>query len=454
MRGDKKINETKIKSQNKFYLALITVSLGVLTIFVINNLIARIDTHNWRLDNLDIIPVMEPIGNDFRVGLYWPAENLLKSGFKAISPDGTYPSIYPPLVNVFSLPYLLLDAQTAYLVHVAILFICNLASLLIATLMIKKLFLDRVVKDQLASSILSILLFIIISFYNFSSYPFLFSMERGNVDAIAMVFLMLAMWTLIRQPKNIWLQVILLSIATHFKIYPAALFIVLFYYHGKKLIFPFLITNLAFLLVLGPKNALSFIQSLTSGGGGAGIGNNSTWVGNHAAYSFAESLTLIYPRFTKFFYDIWIVCMLIPFSIWIQGTTRIIRNKYTPMNAVLLLMISIPIMDILPTISMDYRLIILSTSFLLFIGVNFSQILCNPSRGRIIELLLVIIIMFFIARPYDMDLHNPYGLAASSSYFINNKYLWSLALEGIMVWNIIRHQKDLVEPDLSVLSSN
>lgn len=427
------------KPSGIFSAALILISVGILSIFVTNNLIGRIDTENWRLTGLDVLPVMEPIGNDFRVGLYYPAQNLLASGFKAIGPDGSYPSIYPPLVSVFSLPYLLFDAQTAYMVHVAILFILNILVILIATLMVKELLLDKALNNQLTSNILSTFLFIVISFFNFSSYSFLFSMERGNVDIFAMFFLMLSMWVLIRQPKKIWLQVILLAVATHFKIYPAALFLVLFYYHRRKLILPALAVNLVFLFILGPKIALSFIQSLTSGGGGAGVGNGWTWVGNHAAYAFAESLTMMYSRFADSFMLLWIIFMLIPFAIWMLGTVSIIRNKYSPINAFLILMISIPVMEILPTISMDYRLVILSAAFLLFFGLNISQILQNPNWERIIELLLVLVIMFFVAKPYAMDSNNLYGLKPGASFYLNNKYIWVLALEGVMVWNVIRH---------------
>jgi len=409
---------------------------------MITNVIARIDTNEWQLKSLDIIPTTGPIGNDFRVGLYTPASNLWKSGFKAISPDGNYPSIYPPLVNILSMPFLLFDDQTAYLINIGILIICNLVCLLIATLMIKELFLEKIIKEKLISLFLSIFLFTSVSIYNFSSYAFLFSIERGNVDAIAMFYAMLSLWVLLRQPQKIWLQVILLSVATHYKIYPAVLFLVLFYSHGKKMILPMLATNLAFLFISGPEIAGNFLQSVASSGKGAGIGNNYSWIGNHAAYSFATMLTQRYPRFEKSFFDLWTAAMLVPFAIWIQGCVRIIRNKYSAMNSVLLLMISIPMMVILPTISHDYRLIILSISLLLYIGLIIYQILLKSGWEKIAELLILMIIMFFIAKPYDIDPNNLYVLKETSSFYLNNKYVWAVALEGIMVWNVIKSLKN------------
>jgi len=278
------------------------------------------------------------------------------------------------------------------------------------------------------------------AFYTYSGYPFLFSIERGNVDIIAMFFLMLSMWTLIDQPKRVWLQVIFLSVATHYKIYPLILFWVLFYYHGRKLIIPMVVINLAFLFSLGPNIAFSFIQSLISGGSGAGIGNQWSWVGNHAAYSFAILLTQRYAKFANSFNELFIVAMLVPLILWVQGMVRIIRNKYSSINAVLLIMISIPMMDLLPTISNDYRLVILSTAFLLLIGLNLYQISEDPSWEKILELLAIIVIMFLIAKPYVMQVDHRYILEPTQSFFINNKYVWCVALEGIMVWNIFRHK--------------
>ena len=430
-----------VRSPKAIIMGLLIFAFGVLLIYIFNNLISRIDTENWRLTGLDIIPVMEPIGNDFRVGLYWPAENLVKSGFKAIGPDGTYPSVWPPLVSVLSLFYLLFNAQTAYLVHTAFLVVLNIFVLLIATILVSEFLLEKVIQDKFTRNILSILLFITMAFYNFSSYSFLFSIERGNVDVIPMFFMMLSMWTLLKQPKNIWLQVIFLSIATHYKIYPAVLFLVLLYYHGKKLILPMLVVNVAFLFVLGPKIAFAFINSVTSGGSGAGFGNQWSWIGNHGAYSFAKLIFVNYPSFVSAFSTLFIALMLIPFSIWVQGALRILRDKFTPLNAILLFLISVPLMDLLPTISNDYRLIIESTVFLIYIGLILSQISRNPGWKQIVELILVIIIMFFIAKPYPMASQYSYDIRSTSSFFINNKYLWCLALEGTMVWNIIRHKK-------------
>jgi hypothetical protein len=431
-------SDQKEKTFSPISKALITLALGVLLIFVINNVISRIDTEGWRLKGLDIIPVMEPIGNDFREGLYLPAKNLVKNGFAGISPDGSYPSLYPPLVNVLSLPYLLFDTQTAYLINTVLITVLNFLVLLIGTLLVNDLLLVKIIADRFTRTVLSILILMIFAFYNFSSYAFLFSIERGNVDSIAIFFSMLSIWFLIKQPKKIWLQVIFLSIATHYKIYPAVLFLVLLYCHGKKLILPALVVNFAFLLVLGPKTAWAFITSITSVANSAELGYHWSWIGNHGAYSFAQSLTNVVPKFSSFFNGLLIASTLVPFLIWALGLTKILRHKYSPMNALYLVMISIPLMDLLPTISNDYKLIIESTTFLLFISLIVFRKLHDQEAPSTSLLVIVLIIMFFIAKPYDRSFQYDFGIENTISFFLNNKYIWLLALEGTIVWNIAK----------------
>ncbi len=110
-------NDCLIKDGNKRLVqALIVVGVGISTIFIVNILLPRINTETWQYENPKIINSINPIGIDFRNGLYTPAEYLIKSGFRSIGPDGTYPSNYPPLVSVISIPYLLFGANIAYLI--------------------------------------------------------------------------------------------------------------------------------------------------------------------------------------------------------------------------------------------------------------------------------------------------------------------------------------------------
>ncbi len=425
--------------RKRLVLALIIMGVGIFSILVVNNILSRINTETWLYENPKIVPSMFPIGIDFRNGLYIPAENLIKSGFRSIGSDGTYPSNYPPLVDVISIPYLLFNANTAYLIHVRLLLLANVISLVLSALIAKRIIFSDQKLEKRAVWIITLFIFIMVAFYHFSSYPFAFSMERGNVDAFAMVLSILSIWILIFQPDNIWLQVILLSIAVHYKIYPAALFIVLLYKHGKKLILPVILVNSIFLLILGPKMTLLFLQGITSGSGlGLGIGNRWTWIGNHSAYAFADSLTKYHSTLSPYLIELWGFFTLLPACLWIMTVLKVSEKKYSVQSAALIVMVSMPLMNLIPTVSMDYTMVILSPSALLLFAIIIKQIIHRYRRLDYLQLVIFMIILLFIGRPYEMSQYNPSSLKETASYFVNNKYLWILALEGLMAINIFR----------------
>jgi hypothetical protein len=101
-------------------------------------------------------------------------------------------------------------------------------------------------------------------------------------------------------------------------------------------------------------------------------------------------------------------------------------------------MVSIPLMDLIPNISMDYKLVILSPAALLLLAVIIKQVIIRHNWFDYFQLILFMIILLFIGRPYEMSQVSPSYLKETASYFVNNKYLWVLALEGLMVFNILR----------------
>lgn len=429
--------------KKRVILALLVLAIGFCVVFFINNILPKINIALWSYNVLQTIPVELPVGLDFRIGSYRPALNLVQSNFTQITPDGSYFSIYPPFVALINIPYLLFDENSAYLLHIGFLFIATIACLGIVSLMVKELIIANLDLQKIYADLITLFLFFAILFYTLSSYSFLFVIERGQTDIFALLFALLAMWCLVKKPENIWLQVILLSMATHLKIYPAVLFLVLLRKHGWKLILPAVSINLAMLFVLGPRMAFSFIQSLTSGSSiGAGIGNRWTWIGNHSAYAFADYMARTSSNYGLTLIILWPICALIPIELWFIATYTLLR-KYSALNAVLYLMVSISLMDLLPTISMDYRLVILSPAVLMLTGVILKQIIERPRWFDYFQLLLVVLILLFIGRAYTMSETAQYDLKESASFFINNKYLWSLALEAIAVWNIFNLRKML-----------
>lgn len=406
--------------------------VGFLLIFLVNNVISHINTTTWAYENQRIFPTYPPAGNDFRVGYYWPPMYLLITKFAAIGPNGSYPSNYPPLVAFTSLPYMLFNDKTAYLVHVGLLVLANLASLGIAVSLVKDHVLAKLNLSKPIAALVSLVLFFVVSIYIFSSYFYAYSMERGNTDIFAIFYCLLAVWVLIKHPKKIWLQVILLSVAVHFKIYPVVLFALFLFKHGKKLILPTLVVNLAFLFILGPKIAWGFIQSVTSGGEGAGIGNAWSNIGNHASYSFTMGIDPTGGDYlTTTFFVIWGIAFMVPLVIWAISALAMVQAGYSEESALWFFMITVPIMSLLPTVSMDYKLVILGCSIVLLLTLVLKQFIQKFSWFDLFQLVLLTGALLMLSRSY--------ALIDKNLVFIRNKYIWVLVLEAVMAVNILRN---------------
>lgn len=415
-------------------LLLILLAAGFLSIFLINNVISHIDISTWTYQSQRIFPDYPPVGNDFRVGYYWPAEYLISTHFSSIGPNGTYPSNYPPLVALTSLPYLLFDSMDAYLIHVGLIILANLACLGMAVSIIRQYVLDKTGLSAFSLNVISVFLFFMAAIYIFGSYFFAYSMERGNTDIFAMFFCLLALWCLIKKPNNVWLQVILLSIAVHFKIYPAVLFALLLYKHGKKLVLPALTVNLAFLFILGPRIAIAFIKSVTSEGVGAGIGNAWSNVANHAAYSFVMGIDTTSGEYlSSTFFVIWAAAFIIPLLVWGISVIALILKKYSNENAVYFFMVSVPLMNLLPTVSIDYKLVILGTVICMLLGLIIKQVTLKFSWFDLLQLIAVFLILLMINRSY--------ALIRIDMPAIQNKYIWVLLLQLVMTVNMIRNRQ-------------
>lgn len=423
---------------------------GFLAIFLINNVIPHIDTETWTYSDREVFPHYPPAGNDFRVGYYWPAKYLISTHFSAIGPNNSYPSNYPPLVALTSLPYALFESMTAYQIHAALLIAANLACLWMVLQMVKRFILDGIGLSALTVNVITAILFLLMAVFTFSSYFFAYSLERGNTDIFALFFCLLAMWVLIKRPNNVWLQVILLSIAVHFKIYPIVLFALLLFKHGRRLILPALVVNVGFLFILGPKIALAFFSSFSSGVEGVGIGNAWSNVGNHASYSFIMGLDKSGGEYLSgTFFLLWAIAFLVPLIIWGISCIALVLKKYSTINAMYFFMISVPIMNLLPTVSMDYKLVILGSVICLLLALIMKQFIQKFSWFDLIQMGVLLVVLLMLSRSYafvDKDL-----------FLIRDKYLWVLLLELLMAVNILKNQKacyQTVESQASLIDGN
>ena len=425
--------------KSRVYLSLVILVIGIGGIYIINNTLPLIDTQTWVYRNPVIIPAYSPVGGDFREGLYKSAEILFFGAhYSGGLIDRLYPSIYPPLVNYLGLPFILFNENTAYLIFIGLLVLINILSLLLAVFMTRRYWFVDLGIGEVFEVLISFFIFFTLLFFTLSSYPFLFSIERGNYDIIAIFFAFLSVFWLLKHPNHIWVHVILLSIATHLKIYPAILFTVLFYKHRSKVIVPAVLVNLVFLFLLGSQNAWGFFQGITYT---AGTDHVLTWVGNHSAISFARLILNNFQTVQPYsLFLFWGIFSLIPIIFWLVAAKNIFFQKYSECNALLMVMVSIPLMNIIPSISHDYKLVILNPAIIFLIALIIRKIIINSNLADFIQLELVMIILLFIGRSYY--------LFSPSLLFFGNKYLWTLGLELIMVINIINF------PNIRVISND
>jgi hypothetical protein len=425
-----KISKKGIKERTVLVLGIIV--FGFLCIFLVNNLYSLLSpgpTRIFRFPNL--LPYMTPAGADFRNGIYSPAMNYLVNPLNI-----PYPSAYPPLVTLLAVPLTIFPEYQSYLLWIAILFFSNVICILISTFLAYKYLMPVSQFNQTKQIALLLVVGIMVAFFSLTSYPFLFSIERGNSDILAILLSILAVWLLIKYPKRIWLQVILLSIAIQAKLYPLVIFAILFYKHKFKIVFPAIITNLVFLFVLGPKAALGFLNILSRFSV-----DGSPWIGNHSGTSFIASLTSqssaqsVGGKILTF----------LPLAIWIAGVVILYIRRYNEKNALWLLMSSIPLMDIFPSVSHDYKIVIETVTLVLFLIYIAQKIIYEGNKWYdYLQMMIVLSLAFFLGRSY--------ALFPSWAVFFANKYPFLLMLEILILVNILKSSTARINTPLNIKS--
>ena len=287
------------------------------------------------------LPLQLPTGSDFLNGVYLPARAFSSSA-----------SAYPPFTLIIGKPFTLLGFSSAYLVQVGVLVALGIASAALSAVLAMKVVhgpdsddSPRISRAQVA---------ILMCAWLLSSYGFVFEVERGNIDLYALFFSLLAVWALTRKHDNVWLPAVLLAVAINIKLYPAILVVLLFWRYRWRAVVPVLVSNAVLLLVAGPTNAWSFFKNLTALGGAPSLW---AWVGNHSAASFTQGLALRFPGMPVT--AVGLIALLVPLCLWAVTMFVLFRRKFSASGAVLAAAASVPVMGALPSVSHDYKLVLL-----------------------------------------------------------------------------------------------
>ena len=398
---------------------------SILGIYLVNNLFSVINLENETWDRPYLFPYIKPIGTDFRIGMFYPAMVLLEGQ----SPYEHYNLIYPPFTAVFSIPFRLFDIKTAYILQVILLYMANIATIYIAARSAAS-GLDQDQEPSLLNPALNVV-FLSIVFLTLNSYGFLFSLERGNFDIYAQFFSVLGLWLLLKRPDRrdrLWLQVVLISLAAHLKVYPAILFFLVLWRHGWKSLLPLFTVNLALLLCTGPVYAWQFVQTIVQY-----TQEPFIWIGNHSGASFADFVNSYLAARLGFTLP-GLLFTAVPLLVWAVGTFELWRRERTPANALLFFCLSVPVMNLVPTVSHDYKLVILSAPLTIIL---YWLVKSYTETGKPVELAKMAAFMFlalFLTRLFSI-----------TPPVLMNKYPFILMMEGLIALMILfpgRLEKD------------
>ena len=413
-------------SRQRLILAVALIAGTALVIWYANQIFPHIRDLNQAWNQYYVFPYMSPVGADFRDGVHFPG-TLLANG---MDPYDASTFWYPPFSALVFLPFQALDRGPAYSVHVFILVLLTLASIWSAT----RIAASTVSKDthphETSDPGTTIPLFLSLAYLTINSYGFLFGLERGNFDLYPLAFSLAGLWVLVRSPNRIWLQVICFSVAAHLKVYPAVLFVLLVWKHGRRSLVPIVLVNAALLFCIGPRPALQFLERLS-----VVVAGPAAWVGNHSAASFGQMVNGFlgargWPAIPS------MVLIGVPVVVWSASVLVLLRRGYSGSGAVWLFTLSVPLMNLIPSTSHDYKLVLLSAPFAMLLVILLEHYVVSGRRLPLAQIALACVLLFFLSVSYV-------GLPS----VLGNKYPFILGTQGLILWALLtvpsRHKADL-----------
>ncbi len=169
---------------------------------------------------------------------------------------------------------------------------------------------------------------------------------------------------------------------------------------------------------------------------------------NHSGYAFASVVAQSNPQFSGYLPIMRSIFTYMPLIIWAIAGIKLALNECSEKNIVLGFMITIPLMEVFPFLSNDYKLVISSSGILLLTALIIFRQWKYKNFIDYIQLFMILIITLFIGRSY--------AFIDPSLGIIQNKYIWEVLLQIIMLINIfqqLRLDKDTIKHSLIQVKS-
>jgi hypothetical protein len=405
--------------RRRIRLGMFIICAGVFLAIFANDLLARVNFDTARWEQPYLFPLVLPVGSDFREGLYYPAKILLQGK----SPYLDYHSNYPPFTILLAVPFRLFKVDTAYLVQIAMLFGLNVVAIWGAARCAEAS--EEPPYQAHPGVTRGFLVFLLISFLILSSYGFLFSVERGNYDAYAQAMAILGLWLMLKAPGKVWLHAAAFSIAVHLKMYPAVLFLLPLWQSGRKSLIPLAVTNALLLFSTGPANAFQFGEVMVRYAAAPFL-----WVGNHSAASFSQ-LVNNYLIGRAAVQVPGVVFYLAPAAVWLVGVVFMWKKGFSFRRAVWFYVLSVPMMNLIPSTSHDYKLILVGPPVAIVLILLVEQLSRRDSWLPLVQTGAVMLLMVILTRSYAM-----------LPPVMGNKYPFLLLLQVVFLWVMLTSSRD------------
>ena len=229
-----------------------------------------------------------------------------------------------------------------------------------------------------------------------------------------------------RRPRDVWTPTILFALAANVKIYPAILLVLVIWRFRWRSVLPIVVSLLVLAFIAGPANLQTFVTYLrTAVATGAG-----SWVGNASAQSFAWFVNALGPWYLPHLPAG--VLLAVPVALFLLTAALLWRRSDGAATA-LMACATFPPMFLVPTISHDYKTVILAGPILVLLAI-----LLGSMKVRSAEpwwmLLALTATLFFIARaPGQMVGYGPPAQAFVWPLLLVNKYVPILALQVLLI---------------------
>lgn len=376
---------------------LVTILVWTTVIYFFNNILPCINWRTLSWQPARIVPSEELAGLDFKSGLYDPAKEIAEG-------SGVYYMGYAPVVTLLVLPLTYFTLWRAYIIFLTLLCITNVATVLGANLLAGAISgKDHGFSWEIAG---------MISMYTLTSYGIFFGLKTGNFDVFVSFFAVLGLLFLVRFPEKIWLSTFFLSLAAHMKLYPGILFAILLWKYGRKSILPLLVINIGLFLVLGIKPVMEFLVRLGPYSLDPFISVKNSSAASFAAHLILQGIPLDRDLLTG-------ILISIPFLIWLGSAFYLYKKGFSNLGVLWLFAISFAPMFALPSVSHDYKLVILSAPLLLVL-YRLARIYTQTGSTSV----AVIVMAFMVTALF---IHR--SVFDSSILFLQNKYCSILAFQ-------------------------